>query len=245
MRLRKSLLTLASASVATLLLSSGALAAAGYTFFGDAQYVSPGNASSRAAQIRSSATPPGYGGVDFAVPAGLTVNGLTNLATDYMFTAGSCGVGAPRFQINVPETGPADGDPSGDNIFVYIGPPPSYTGCPPAVWSNTGNLFAPTNLVDATQLGGAFYDPVANVKLSFGSLPVLGIQVVTDTGYAVGGTQTVVVDNTQINATTITYEPNVPTSKDQCKKDGWQGLEDANGQPFKNQGQCVAYFNHN
>lgn len=32
-----------------------------------------------------------------------------------------------------------------------------------------------------------------------------------------------------------------PTSKDQCKKDGWKIF---NNPPFKNQGECVSYFNH-
>ena len=33
----------------------------------------------------------------------------------------------------------------------------------------------------------------------------------------------------------------VPTTTDQCKKGGWQYLVDANGTPFKNQGDCVSY----
>ena len=39
--------------------------------------------------------------------------------------------------------------------------------------------------------------------------------------------------------------PPVPTSKDQCKNGGWQQLVDDHGQPFRNQGQCVAWVNHN
>ncbi len=34
-----------------------------------------------------------------------------------------------------------------------------------------------------------------------------------------------------------------PTDKGQCKKGGWQDVVDGNGQPFKNQGQCVKYVN--
>lgn len=40
---------------------------------------------------------------------------------------------------------------------------------------------------------------------------------------------------------TVNNVPDVPTSKDQCKKDGWMSLGDSNGNPFKNQGQCVAF----
>jgi hypothetical protein len=33
----------------------------------------------------------------------------------------------------------------------------------------------------------------------------------------------------------------VPTDKDQCKNGGWRNLADDQGQPFKNQGQCVSF----
>jgi hypothetical protein len=43
--------------------------------------------------------------------------------------------------------------------------------------------------------------------------------------------------------TTYDFEPNLPppTSKDQCKNGGWMSYTDANGTPFKNQGDCVSY----
>jgi hypothetical protein len=34
---------------------------------------------------------------------------------------------------------------------------------------------------------------------------------------------------------------NVPTSKDDCKEEGWMDLTDTDGNAFKNQGQCVSY----
>jgi len=37
---------------------------------------------------------------------------------------------------------------------------------------------------------------------------------------------------------------NIPTSKDACKKGGYTSLTDAEGNLFKNQGQCVSYYNH-
>lgn len=231
-RLTRNTTILGAALVLALLCTAVALAAAGYTLFGDAQLVSPGFNSPTAAQIRSaSAVPPGYGGVDFAVPSGLTVADLDNLSTDYMFTAGSCGGGAPRFQINV--TTPSNGT---KNIQVYIGPPPNYVGCPLNVWSNTSNLVAPANLVDASQiLPGGQYTPWATVQTLFGSYPITGIQVVTDASWLFDP-QTVVVDNVQINNATITFE-----NADSCKKGGWEQFTSAPG-PFKNQGQCVSYF---
>jgi len=47
-------------------------------------------------------------------------------------------------------------------------------------------------------------------------------------------------DNSGSVTATITFN-NVPTSADQCKKGGWQSLNDANGTRFKNQGDCVGY----
>ena len=223
-RLRFALLAIALASL-TLAQSSSALAASGYHLFGDAQIV-PGGNPGNAAQLRSSATPPGYGGVDFAVPAGMTVSQLNYLATDYKFTAGSCGGGAPRFQVNVLMP-----DGTTQNIFVYIGAPPSYTGCPMNVWTSTGNLVTPVSLVDATQLGGAFYEPWALVQATYGSYPITGIQLVTDAGWMFG-TQTVLVDNVQINDDTYTFE-----DKDSCKNGGWRQLG-----TFKNQGDCVSFY---
>ena len=101
-RLTRNTSIFVAALMFALLCTGAALAASGYSLFGDAQLVSPGFNSPTAAQIRSDTTiPPQYGGVDFDVPAGLTVADLDNLSTDYQFTAGSCGGGSPRFQVNV------------------------------------------------------------------------------------------------------------------------------------------------
>jgi len=145
----------------------------GYTLFGNAAYIMPGNNSNRAVNLPSDNNPPGYSGIDFAVPSSLTVNGLNTLSTDFMFTAGSCGGGSPRFQINVKNV----------NIFVYIGPPPNYTGCPQNVWANTGNLLTPGSLVDTSQLpGGTFYDTWASAQVKYGPEAVTGVQLVDDAG---------------------------------------------------------------
>jgi len=175
-------------------------------------------------QLRSAGS--GFGGIDFSVPAGMTFAQVQNLATEYQFTAGSCGGGAPRFQINV----------DGKNAFVYIGPPPNYTGCPQNVWANTGNLATPAGFVDTSQLpGGAFYDTFAAADVKYGSDAVTGIQLVTDAGWMFG-VQTVLVDNVMINDMTFTFE-----SAESCKDGGWQDFTTSPG-PFNNQGDCVSFF---
>ncbi|MDT4955346.1 MAG: hypothetical protein QOJ02_3484 [Acidobacteriota bacterium] len=216
----------------SLALAKTKTAAGGYTLFGDATLVHPGNNSPTAAQIQSDTTrPPGYGGVDYGIPAGLTVADLNNLSTDYKFTSGTCGVGSPRFGADV--TSP-DGLTSG-TIFFYIGPPPNYTACPPNVWLNTGNLAAPANLVDTSQLpAGTFYDPYAVAQVKYGSYTINDIFIVVDTGYI--APQIVLVDNTMINSITYTFE-----DANSCKKGGYQQFTGAPG-PFQNQGQCVSYF---
>lgn len=191
---RRLLGTLAIAVVAVLAGAMPASAAGGYTLFGDATRVHPGFNSHTAIQLRSIGA--GFGGIDFKVPSGLTFSQIQNLGTDYKFTAATCGGGSPRFQINM----------GGKNAFVYIGPPPNYTGCPQDVWVNTGNLATPVSFIDTSQLpGGFFYDTFATAQLKYGSLPVTGIQLVADAGWKFG-TQTVLVDNVMINDRTYTFE---------------------------------------
>ncbi|MGH6925356.1 MAG: hypothetical protein ACRED5_16635 [Propylenella sp.] len=207
----------------------------GHVLFGSASYELPGHDSNRAVRLVADVAGGNpFSGIDFGVSAGLTVNDLNSLSTDTFFPAGSsCKDGSPRFQIKVDHDGDS-GTPS-RNIFVYIGPPPNYTGCPAGAWDNTGNLIEAADLVDATQLGGAFYEPWATAQANFGALGVTGIQLVAD---EFSGPQTVIVDNTDINGTVHDYEFD---NKDDCKKDGWMNFVFEPG-PFKNQGQCVSYF---
>jgi hypothetical protein len=185
---------LAAVSVFVLAGAIPASAAGSFTLFGDATRVHPGFNSHTAIQLRSAGS--GFGGIDFKVPSGMTFGQVQNLGADYQFTAGSCGGGAPRFQINV----------DGKNAFVYIGPPPNYTGCPQNVWQDTGNLATPASFVDTSQLpGGTFYDTFAAADLKYGSDVVTGIQLVTDAGWMFG-TQTVLVDNVQINDKAYAFE---------------------------------------
>jgi hypothetical protein len=56
----------------------------------------------------------------------------------------------------------------------------------------------------------------------------------------------VFTDLVTFNGTTYDFVyTNVPTGKNACKQGGWQSLTDGEGNPFKNQGQCVSYTNHN
>lgn len=165
-----------------------------FTLFGDATLIHPGEDSKTAVQLIWSPSQP-FGGVDFSIPANLTVGQLNNLSTDFKFTQGTCSQGSPRFQINV----------NGGNVFVYLGPQfPSVTNpCAGATYSNSTNVIGPASLVDATQVGGT-YETWSAFQASNGSAPVTGIQLVVDgftTPYI-----TAQFDNTQINADVFTYD---------------------------------------
>jgi len=176
---------------------------AGYTLFGGATIVSPGNNSLNAVQLTSNLANvdpnDDFSGIDFGIPAGLTFNQITTLSTDYNFTHNSCGGGAPRFQINM----------GGKNAFVYIGPPPNYTLCAQNTWLNTGNLALPGNFIDTSQLpGGTFYDTFAHANTLYGTMTVTGIQLVTDAGWFFADKiQTVLVDNVLIDSSLFTFDP--------------------------------------
>jgi hypothetical protein len=221
-------------SLVILLVAAGAAPAlaavgSGYSLFGSATYVSPGHDSNRAVKLVADATTGVYSGIDYAVPAGLTINDLNTLSTDYNFTSGNCALGSPRFGIQL------DAYPN-KTIFVYFEPRDG-SGCTTGAWTNTGNLLGPGWYVDTSQLpGGTFYDTWSAAQARYSGSTVTDIFLVSDNGP--GGKQTVLIDNTNVNGTLYDYEFD---NKNDCKNGGYQNFTSAPG-PFKNQGQCVSYF---
>ena len=59
-------------------------------------------------------------------------------------------------------------------------------------------------------------------------------------GSSTGNCQTFTSPTGTATKIVVVLPPIVPTTKDQCKKDGWKTLVDAHGHTFKNQGQCVS-----
>lgn len=234
MNIKRLLTSLFSVLGLAVALPMSVTAANGYSLFGEATLVSPGNGGSDTAVQLVSDSAPGSAGVDFDVSAGTTFADLNTLATDFNVTDDDCGGGAPRYQINVTTV-------SGEkNIFAYIGPSPNYTGCTPNTWDNTGDLLESGMTVDTSQLGGTFYDDYDNAVANYGTLEVTGIQLVTDSGwFFADGEQTILVDNANINGTIFAFEAEAeePVTKDECKKGGWQDFDGM----FKNQGDCVSF----
>jgi hypothetical protein len=114
--------------------------------------------------------------IDFDTPGGLTFSGISSLSTEFRLTENSCGGGSPRFQINV----------GGKNVFVYLGPAPSFTGCTPNTWLQSGNLVVTSDQcrVDTSQLApGTQCSTWAAALALLGSQAVTGIQLVVDSGW--------------------------------------------------------------
>ena len=132
----------------------------------------------------------------------LTFAQLQSLSTDFYVKTGDCGGGSPRFEISLDTNG--DGVHDG-NVFVYLGPPPSFTGCPLQTWVSSGNLVTSTDLRwDSQQLGGPFYGTHASTALLVGGADVLDVSLVVDSGWALPGKrQEICVDDAKVNGTKL------------------------------------------
>ncbi len=236
---RFSLVTLAAAFIFTLAVFP-VFAAPGFTLFGGATNVA--GEVSLVSDLSNVDPADDFSGVrlDGTLPA--TLAGLATLSVDYNVTDDDCAGGSPRFQVRVDMD--MDGVVSaGDkNVFVYLGPHPSFTGCTPNTWVSTGNLVTdPDPRWDTGQVGGTFYDTYANASALTAGKAVLRISLVVDSGWAFGDSeQTVLVDNATVNSESYDFTPLVgpPTNKDECKKGGWMTF---NNPAFKNQGDCVSF----
>jgi hypothetical protein len=121
-----------------------------------------------------------------------TFSSLKTLGAQYNVTDDGCGGGSPRFQI-------AFGD---KNAFVYLGTPPSFTGCTEGRWVGTGNLLRSSDArFDLSQLGGAQQSTYQQALALLTSQTVSGISLVVDSGWFFGDKeQTVLVRNVRVNS---------------------------------------------
>jgi len=143
--------------------------------------------------------------IDFDTPGSLTFSGIASLSTEFKVIENSCGGGSPRFQINV----------GGKNVFVYLGPSPSFTGCTPDIWLQSGNLVGTSDpcRVDTSQLApGTQCTTWAAAVALLGSQSVAGIQLVVDSGWFFADKeQEVLVRNITINGKTYITSQEQPT----------------------------------
>ncbi len=231
---------------ALLFTSAPAFAVSNYTLFGDATEVAGGNPG-QAIQIRSDASiAPSYGGVTLALPSPIAWTDLATLSTDFNVTNDSCGGGSPRVQVRVDTNNDGTSDGS---VRIALGPSPNFIGCVTG-WQNSGSLVGNTDAgrYDYSVFGGSPFTTYSNAPASVMAGEVVGVVVVVDGSWSTAATggdseQTVLVDNTVVNGNVFGYEvvsePPVIVSPEDCKKEGWKTLL---GGDFKNQGQCVSYF---
>ncbi len=96
--------------------------------------------------------------------------------------------------------------------------------------------------------GGTPFYTLSDVKTMCPEAVVVGF------GVNIGSSNpsyTINTDLVTFNGTTYDFElvepgpvVNEPTSKDACKNGGYKTLTNSEGDVFRNQGQCVSYFNH-
>jgi hypothetical protein len=108
-------------------------------------------------------------------------------------------------------------------------------------WS-TRTVACPNGPVTGTPGGPAAYT-LAQIKALCPAAVVIGFGVNIGTNNPSYNVET---DLFRFNDTIYDFELfKVAKDKDECKNGGYRELTDANGNPFKNQGQCVSYTNHN
>jgi hypothetical protein len=160
-------------------------------------------------------------GVDIITPLeGGPVSALTELNYDYR-NGEHCGAGAPRFNI---QTNAGTAQLLGCNTVVGTKTPSSTPG-----WTHV-------------EFNAA--DIAASLATTPGAVTLQDLYIIFDEGTDTGPdfTGTIHLDNISVN-NQVVGDPTSPTNKDQCKNGGWQNFTDTNGQPFRNQGQCIAFVN--
>jgi hypothetical protein len=189
----KRLLILAALAGLAVLVPSG-LAASG-TLFGGATM--SGNQVSLVSNLSDGSAANDFSGINFTATGVTTFSSLTQLGTKFNVTDDGCGGGSPRFQLNI----------DGKNVFVYLGPSPSFTGCTPNTLVDSGNLIGNNDACryDTSQLApGTQCNTYAGTLALLGSHAVTGIQLVVDSGWFFADKeQTVLVCDININNATV------------------------------------------
>lgn len=206
----------------------------------------PGNPSVGALQLTTNPTTTAK--AQYMHAASTALADVTELSYSTKQNSASFVSGDASYQLVTCLGGVVAGSCVGFTTFVYE---PYQNGVVvPGTWQSwdvdAGQLWSSRSYTDGTCTvvaggGGAPFYTLADLKAACPNAVVSGF------GVNIGSNNPsydVEADLVNFNGTTYNFEPYVVASnKDECKKDGWMNLTDANGQPFKNQGQCVAYTN--
>jgi hypothetical protein len=191
------LITVAAVGVTAALFATAALAATG-TPFGGA--TTSNGVVTLVSNTGDADTANDASGAGFTGTGVTTFASIATLSTEFNVTDDDCSGGSPRFQIQVQTaSGPK-------NVFVYLGPAPSFTGCSANAWIASGNLIGSTDgRFDTSQVqAGTQVSTYAQALAVAGNLQVTGISLVVDSGWAFADKeQTVMVRNVKINDSTF------------------------------------------
>lgn len=154
-----------------------------------------------------------YSGISFDDLNGQPFSSLSTLSADYNVTDDDCGAGSPRFQIRLDENSNGIDDAADGNIFVYLGPSPSFTNCASG-WQSSGNMIGNDDAGrwSSEQItGGVNSGTYTQALAAAGSLNILDINIVVDSGWnsdAANGDseQTNLIDNVTLNSATYDFE---------------------------------------
>lgn len=193
----------AAVAALTLAVAAPAIAADGTTTFGAAT-VTDGVATLVSNTSNTDAADD-FSGVTVPLPAGLTLAQITQLAAEVNVTNDDCAGGSPRFVINYA---------ANQNMVVYLGPAPTFTGCTQETWLSSGNLVGTADAcrVDTSQLSpGTQCSTWAAAVALVGTRPINSISVVVDGSWALADKeQTVLLRNVKLNDKTY-LTPAAPT----------------------------------
>ena len=190
----KRLLVLAVA-LAAMAMAAPAFGADGVTLSGTA--TAQGDTVRLVSDFSDTGTANDFGAIGLPVPSGTTLSSLTVLSAEFNVTDDNCGGGSPRFQLTI----------GGKNVFVYLGPAPSFNTCAANTWLSTGNLVGTSDQcrVDTSQLiAGTQCTTWAAAVAALGSQPITAISLVVDGGWSQADKeQTVLVRNVRLNDKTF------------------------------------------
>ncbi|MBX4190559.1 hypothetical protein KW794_00565 [Candidatus Saccharibacteria bacterium] len=182
--------------------------------------------------------------------ANTALTDVTNLSYYTKQNAASFAGGDPSYQLITCLGGVVDGACIGFTTLVYE---PYQNGTvTPHVWQSwdvDAGLFWSTrsysngSCTTVAGAGGAPFYTLSTLQTTCPNATVVGF------GVNIGSNNpSYVVETDLVAFNDFTYDfqlTNVPSNKDDCKNNGYQSMTDENGNAFKNQGQCVSYFNRN
>jgi hypothetical protein len=192
---------LAALAVLTLVVAAPAWGA-DVTLTGGATLNADGTAKLVADVSNASATDD-FSGAELQIPASLKLSDITQLSTEFNVTDDDCGAGSPRFQVQI----------GGNNMFVYLGPAGTFTGCTQNTWLPSGNLVGTADAcrVDTSKFtGGTQCSTWAAAVTLLGSQTVEKISLIVDASWAgsinpafTDKEQTVLLRNVRVNDKTF------------------------------------------